>query len=209
MIFASVDPAIGLLAFDIIQGENSVILAYGFELVAHTDHFHGVCNLPLDVVRRVNLFNRHIGSDFLALRLVEIVFFLQFCGDSLAAPEQKVLIKPLALFVDIDCHYMDMVAGDVGVLVDYERLLTKAEFLQIFAGEDFKILIGQLIVGVRIERDMKNWLLVLPVLGIKALKFSAIRLMSICPSAGRMILLAPNSRPSSRLIFSELYANAP
>ena len=209
MIFASVYLTVGLLAFDIIQGENRVILAYGLEFVAHTNHFDSVGNLPFDITGGINLSDRHIRSDFLALRLVKIVFFLQLGGDLLAASEKKILIEPLALLVDIDSHYMDMVPVYVLVLVDYEGLLAEAEFLQIFAGEDFKILIGQLIVGVRIERDMKNWLLVLPVLGIKALKFSAIRLMSICPSAGRMILLAPNRRPSSRLIFSELYANAP
>ena len=98
----------------------------------------------------------YIGSDFLALRLVEIVFFLQFCGDFLAAPEKKVLIEPLALLVDIDGNYMDMAPVYVFVLVNYERLLSEAEFFQILAGKDFKILIRELIIRVRIERYMKD-----------------------------------------------------
>ena len=87
---------------------------------------------------------------------MEIVFFLQLSGDFLAAPEKKVLIEPLALLVDIDSHYMDMVAGDVGVFVDYVGLLAEAEFLQILAGKDFKILIRELIIRVRIEGYMKD-----------------------------------------------------
>lgn len=156
MILASLYSAVGLLTPYIIKGKYGIILPYGLEFVAHTNHFHGVCNLPLDVASGVNPYDRHIGSDFLALRLVKIVFSLQLGGDSLVAPEQKVLIKPLALFVDIDGHYMDMVPVYVLVLVNYERLLAEAEFLQILAGEDLKILIGQLIVGMRIERDVEN-----------------------------------------------------
>ena len=51
---------------------------------------------------------------------------------------------------------MDMVAVDVHVLVYYERLLTEAEFVQILAGEDFILLLSQLVIGVRIEGDMEN-----------------------------------------------------
>ncbi len=87
---------------------------------------------------------------------MEIVFFLQLGGNLLAAPKKKVLIEPLALLVDINGHYMDMVPVDVLVLVNYERLLPEAKFLQILAGEDFKILIRELIIRVRIERDMKD-----------------------------------------------------
>ena len=72
---------------------------------------------------------------------MEIVFFLQLGGDFLAAPEKKVLIESLALLVDIDGNYMDMVPIYVFVLVNYERLLSEAEFFQIFAGKDLKILI--------------------------------------------------------------------
>ena len=82
---------------------------------------------------------------------MEIVFFLHLGGDFLAAPEKKVLIESLALFVDIDGHYMDMVAVDVHVLIDYVGLLSEAEFFQILAGEDFILLLRQSVIGVRIE----------------------------------------------------------
>ena len=71
---------------------------------------------------------------------MEIIFFLQLGGDFLAAPEKEILIEPFALLVDIDGHYMYMVAVNVHMLIDYEGLLTESEFVQILAGEDFILL---------------------------------------------------------------------
>ena len=83
---------------------------------------------------------------------------------------KKVLIESLALLVDIDSHYMDMVPVYVLVLVNYERLLPEAEFLQILAGEDFILLLRQSVVGMWIERDVENRLLGLACLGHKGVE---------------------------------------
>jgi hypothetical protein len=98
-------------------------------------------SLARDVAGGVNLAYGHIGCDFLSLRLIEIVFFFQLRGDSFAAAEKEVLIEPFALLVDIDSHYMDMMAVYVHVLIDYKGLFTEAEFVQILAGEDFILLL--------------------------------------------------------------------
>lgn len=60
---------------------------------------------------------------------MEIVFFLQFGGDSFAAAEKEVLIEPFALLVDIDSHYMDMVAVNVHMLIYYVGLFAESEFV--------------------------------------------------------------------------------
>ena len=130
---------------------------------------------------------------------MEIVFFLHIGGDFLAAPEKKVLIEPLALLVDIDGHYMDMVSVDVLVLVDYERLLSEAEFFQILAGDDFILLLCQSVVGVRIERDVENRLFGLAGLGhegVEILHHAGYVNLPVC----RKNYFVPSQHPSLLLV---------
>ncbi len=82
---------------------------------------------------------------------MEIILIFKFACDFLASAEQKRLIKTFALLVDIDGHYMYMVTVNVLVLIHYPRLLSESQFIKVLTGQDFKILIGEFIFGVRIK----------------------------------------------------------
>ena len=97
---------------------------------------------------------------------------------------------------------MNMVPIDVLVLIYNVWLFAETELVEILAGKDFKILIREPVIGM--SEIWRTGFFVLPILGIKALKFSVIAPIFILPSAGNTILLAPNTRPCSSFIFSPL-----
>ena len=134
---------------------------------------------------------------------MESVFLFKFVGNLLTPAEQKRLVEAFAPLVDIDRDYMDMVPVNVLVLIYNVWLFAETELIEILPGKDFKILIREPVIGMRIE-IWRTGFFVLPIFGINALKFSAIAPIFILPSAGNTILLAPNIRPCSSFIFSPL-----
>ena len=80
---------------------------------------------------------------------MKIILLLQLIGDCFAATEKKCLIKPFPVFVDIDRHYMNMVAVDVFMLIDDVWLVAESQFVKVLTGQDFKILIRETVVGMR------------------------------------------------------------
>ena len=82
---------------------------------------------------------------------MEIIFLFKLICYFLAPAEQESLIKAFALLVDIDGHYMYMVTVNIFMLIHYPRLLSEPQFVKVLTGQDFKILIGESILGVRIK----------------------------------------------------------
>ena len=64
----------------------------------------------------------------------------------------------------------DMMPVNVLMLIDDERLLSESEFIKILAGQDFKILIRESVVGMWIQRYMEHRLLRAPHLRHEALE---------------------------------------
>ena len=82
---------------------------------------------------------------------MESVFLFKFVGNLLAPAEQKRLVETLALLVDVDRYYMDMVPVNILVLIYNVWLFAETELIEILPGKDFKILIREPVIGMRIE----------------------------------------------------------
>lgn len=82
---------------------------------------------------------------------MESVFLFELVGNLLAPSEKERLVETLALLVDIDRDYMNMVPVNIFMLIYNVWLFAEAEFVEILAGKDFKILIRESVIGVRIE----------------------------------------------------------
>ena len=115
--------------------------------------------MSLDVAGRVKFLDGSIRRYFFTLGFVKIIFLFQLIGDCLAATEQKCLIQTLPLLIDIDSHYMDMVAVDVLMLINYEWLVTESQFVKVLTGQNLEILVCESVFGMRVQRYVKNRLL--------------------------------------------------
>ena len=70
---------------------------------------------------------------------MKIIFLLQTGCNPLAPTKQKILIEPLALFIDVDRNNMYMVTVNVLMLVNNVRLLSETELIKILARKYLKI----------------------------------------------------------------------
>ena len=66
---------------------------------------------------------------------MQAVLLFQFLADTVAAAVKEIPVEPFPVLVHIDRHDVQVVAVDVLVLENKVRLVAKAEFFQILAGD--------------------------------------------------------------------------
>ena len=81
---------------------------------------------------------------------MQAVLLFQFLADTVAAAVKEIPVEPFPVLVHIDRHDVQVVAVDVLVLENKVRLVAKAEFFKILAGDILQLHIGQHIFRVRI-----------------------------------------------------------
>ena len=157
MILAPVHHAAGFLHGDVVEREQGTVFAHCPELVGCHDRLYDIRDLPLHVaLRYVHPAERVVGTELAAVSRVQPVLLFQLGGDALAAPVDEVTVEPPAVFVHIDGNDVQVVAVDVLVLEYKIRLVAVTQPVEILACELFQLRIGQMVVGVRIERNVDD-----------------------------------------------------